>query len=144
MSIQGIYQSEYFTLCSAIGGRNEKSVLRLYVLADILLIIVFSYYIYGSGFMCQEEFNVVHDSNSVFVRNFGKWYGENGVSAWSKYRSSQTLFVRLRMFLNSKCHMFFSMKNLLSPSLHIIYVYFPDHLQVFFCISILIFTAFFP
>lgn len=72
MSIQGIYQSEYFTLCSAIGGRNEKSVLKLYVLADILLIIVFSYYIYGSGFMCQEEFNVVHDSNSVFVRNFGK------------------------------------------------------------------------
>lgn len=59
---------------------------------------------------------------------------ENGVSAWSKYRSSQTLFVRLRMFLNSKCHMFFSMKNLLSPSLHIIYVYFPDHLQFFFCI----------
>lgn len=33
---------------------------------------------------------------------------ENGVSAWSKYRSSQTLFVRLRMFLNSKCHMIFS------------------------------------
>lgn len=76
----------------------------------------------------------------------GTWANdiEKGVSAWSKYRSSQTLFVRLRMFLNSKCHMFFSMKNLLSPSLHIIYVYFPDHLQFFFCISILIFTAFFP
>lgn len=73
MSIQGIYQSEYFTLCSAIGGRNEKSVLRLYVLADILLIIVFSYYIYGSGFMCQEEFNVVYlhvaniESDTIFL-----------------------------------------------------------------------------
>lgn len=64
---------------------------------------------------------------------------ENGVSAWSKYRSSQTLFVRLRMLP----YVFFNEKFIKSKSPYYLRL-FSDHLQFFFCISILIFTAFFP